>query len=101
MNDEDPVIHRGSYTWHPVYPYLLTLIQDLQGALKVKPSPGSLGARISIMKYEKKLEEIAPKIIEMRRNGISRKEIAEKLEIGLSTLTKYIHDINDWGLGKC
>lgn len=101
MNEEGPVIQRGSYTWHPVYPYLMTLLSDMQGAMEYKPSPAQLGGATNFRKYEKKLEEIAPTIIKMRAEGRTRKEIKEVLGIGNATLTKYIHDINEWGLGKC
>lgn len=101
MSEEGPVVHRGSYTWHPVYPYLLTLLNDLHGARLDRPNSGRSAGEANSLRYEKRLEAIAPKIIEMRANGRTREQIREELGIGNATLTKYIHDINDWGLGKC
>ena len=101
MSDEEAVIRRTEYTWHPIMPSLLTLLQDLRDSLKFRPAPANLGAYASIAKYEKRLEKVAPKIIAMRAQGATRREISRELGIGISTLTKYIKDINDWGLGKC
>jgi hypothetical protein len=101
MSDDDAVIRRGEYTWHPIMPSLLVLIQDLRDSLKFQPTPANLGAYVSIAKYEKRLEKVAPKIIEMRAQRATRRQICDELGIATATLTKYIRDINEWGLGKC
>lgn len=56
MSDEEAVIRRTEYTWHPIMPSLLTLLQDLRDSLKFRPAPANLGAYASIAKYEKRLE---------------------------------------------
>jgi DNA invertase Pin-like site-specific DNA recombinase len=94
---DGPTVSRGEYTWHPVV-YLSTLLYELQGALKPKKPLAYSDA--SILKYEQRLESVAPRIIEMRAQRATRKKISTELGIPHSTLTKYIKDIKAWELDK-
>jgi DNA invertase Pin-like site-specific DNA recombinase len=94
---DGPTVIRGAYTWHPIV-YLSTLLYELQGALKPKKPIAYSDA--SILKYEQRLEKVAPRIIKMRAQGVPRKKISDELGIPHSTLTKYIRDIKAWELDK-
>jgi hypothetical protein len=83
MIDSKPAIRQAAYTWHPLHPSMLTLLQDMDGAMHRADVPVQYARKAFLAR----VETIKSRMLELHAKGLSVPKIA--VELGLTYSSAY------------
>lgn len=83
MKKGQPQIRADRYTWHPLRPSMLTLLQELDGAM----NQGDVPVNYKRKTFLAKVEALKPRVLELYAQRISVPKMA--VELGMTYSTAY------------
>lgn len=80
MTNGKAALQHTAYTYHPLRPSMLTLLEEMHGAMHQAEAPIQYARK----KFLAKVEVLKPRILEMHAKGLSVPKMAAALELTYS-----------------